>query len=184
MAAIPLQIQAQINRVDPNWKPDFYVIYWARFWTLILGIPFELALAILYNEGASVARSLTSEELALLQMDPASVQIGYPLGDKAISPGPALGPGQVLRVNILALWQAHPSFVYSAPSVYHMALKSYTRQALWASVMTMKDYYSKAGGNLQLTATYYNGGFRSNPSVAAVLYGENASNTIDRINNA
>lgn len=184
MASIPLQIQAQINRVDPNWKPDFCVIYWLRFWTLLLGIPFELALAIFYNEGASISRSLTSDELTLLQMDPASVQIGYPLGDKTISRGPSLGPGQVLRTNILALWTAHSSFVFSAPSVYHLGLKTYTRQSVWASVMTMKQYYATAGGNMQLTAQYYNGGPTSNPSDAAVLYGENASNTIDRITNA
>lgn len=184
MVAIPLAINKQIAAVSPNWKPDYCVIYWLRFWTLILGVPFELGLAIFYNEGASNARSLTDAELTLLQMDPSAVQLGYPLGDTTISRGPSVGPGQVLRTNILALWEAHPSFVYSAPSAYHLALKEYTRQAVWASVQVMKKAYSDAGGNLQLSAQYYNGGEPQNPDPRAVAYAQKAADTMDRIANA
>lgn len=182
LLTLPLYVNAQVAKADDRWHPDAAVIFWAKFWSVTLSVPFDLILAILLNEGASVSRPLRADELAALRMPEDEEAVGYAVGDMGISRGPSVGPGQVERANVEALWGALPTatrFLFDAETPYKLALKGYERQALWACVSMIKMTLAQASGDKQAAAIRYNGG--GHPNSAALAYGQRASDTIDRI---
>lgn len=140
------------------------VLFWSRLWCAWYAVPWDLHLAILRNEGASVAKDGA-----------------YPLGDKTARRGPAIGPGQVLRARIDRLWSRGRRVTFAAsdfdddrrdtydpiplamrPLVVgtdplELALVGQERRALWASVVILREALDEVGGDELEAARRYNG---------------------------
>ena len=102
-----------------------------------------MALAILKNEGASVARDGA-----------------YPLGDTTIGKGPAIGPGQVLRINVERLWTTAPAWIgwaVRSKEATDLQFVGQERKALWASVQVMREALVAAKGDVDQATRRYNG---------------------------
>ncbi len=178
MVSIPLYINSQIGKVDSDWKPDTAVIFWAKFWSVALQIPWDLFLAILYNEGASISRPLRDSERAALMLTNGE-NVGYPVGDMDIARGPSVGPGQVLRSNVERLYNDLPAstrFLFAADNPHDLALKGHERQALWVCAKVIQEVLKQANGDKQEAARRYNG-----TNAAAIAYGQKAADTIERL---
>lgn len=169
-------VMRSVRAADPEWSPDFRVLFWARFWTAVYGVPMSLALSILHNEGASVARPLRPREVAEL-VDPP--EVGYPVGDLGDSRGPSVGPGQVLRMNVVRLWADPPAafawlVVKSDPT--ELVKPENTAAAMWVSVKVMAECLRASGGDLREAARRYNGS-----GSAAEAYADRAAAFIDEL---
>jgi hypothetical protein len=119
------------------------VLFWLRVWTFAYRVPFPMALAILSNEGASWPTDGT-----------------YLLGDRTIARGPAVGPGQVLRINVERLWKDCPSWLawfVRAPSAADLSRVGNERQAMWAAVQIMREALDAARGDVHEAERRYNG---------------------------
>lgn len=176
---IPLSIMRKVAKVDADWTPDNAVIYWAYFWSKVYSVPFELVLAILWNEGASVqhpARKVEADKLDSFIAEGDSI---YPLGDLTIERGPAVGSGQVLRTNVERLWADADTYIRPLVVLADarlLALPGNERAAMWAMIQMLNETLRQSGNDLQEAARRYNGN-----NEAAYAYGEKAFATIERI---
>lgn len=177
---IPLAVARTISKVDANWHPSPTIIAWTKLWCTLYGVPFKFALSILYNEGASESRALNARELNVLGLE-GNVQ-GYPVGDLGDARGPALGPGQVLRINVERHWQIAPwymrEFVVST-NTSDLALVGKESKSTWVSVKMMQEVLQQADGDLWDAAKRYNGGAGSD--LRALAYADKSQNTLERI---
>lgn len=178
---IPLAVSRTVAKVDPNWHPDASVIAWTYLWCKLYAVPFKFALSLLYNEGASEPRALNVSELAAIG-HPAEDLQGYPVGDIGDSRGPALGPGQVLRVNVERQWTNAPWYLSSfvvGKDPSDLAIIGNEHRATWVSVRMMREALDQADGDLWDAAKRYNGGGGSDPR--AIAYADKSQNTLERI---
>lgn len=173
MAAAAYRAFSRVRRADPSWNPSFRVLGWARAWCLLYRVPWDFALSILHNEGASTPRPPRPNERRFFP-EGAPGEI-YPLGDTEIPKGPSVGAGQVLRLNVEALWETVRAPIRAAVvagSAIDLARVGYERAATWAAVRIMRESIDAAGGDLNEAARIYNGGPRYNS--AAIAYAERA----------
>jgi len=177
MALAAYRAFARVQKADPEWKPAFRVLAWARAWCLLYRVPWDFALSILHNEQASTPRTILPRESRLFpEGAPAEI---YPLGDVSIFKGPSVGPGQVLRVNVETLWeQVKPPLraAVVAGSYLDLARVGFERQSTWAAVRIMRESLDAAGprpgdetggADLNEAARIYNGGRNYNSNAVA-----------------
>jgi len=132
------------------------VLIWARVWALIYRVPWTLQAAILHNEGASQLRPATAREAEVLGVIKGHKV--YPVGD--LDHGTALGPGQVLRRNVVRLWSSANALervIAVGRRPEDLALAGNERLALWASVQVLKEALVTEKGDLHRAARRYNG---------------------------
>ncbi|MHB1843218.1 MAG: hypothetical protein ACYCWW_00105 [Deltaproteobacteria bacterium] len=196
MAVLGYRAISLARKGDPDWHPSWRVLLWARVWDFILGIDPKLHLGILHQEGASTLRAPTPEEAAFLVDLWRVPPLVYPLGDVGDSRGPSFGPGQVLRVNVLALSDGgqlagkgasmvSPLPFYAAwlkpSSPSALALHGQEFRALFFSARMLADAVRRAGGDAATAAAIYNGGPAGPENSEALAYAGGVSSYLSRL---
>lgn len=180
MLAIPLIIRKQVAKISAKWQPETAVLFWSAFWSFVFRIASADTLAILYNEGASKLHLTTEAEAEALAFYGIEAAQCYPMGDLQISRGPAVGSGQVLRSNVQDIWDLlswYNRWFLTAPTIGHLALPGYERQALYVCLVCLSENIASAG-DFQGGAQRYNGG--TSGSDASIAYAAKAEASVQR----
>jgi hypothetical protein len=161
------KLLADAQKVKAGWTPARAVLWWAWVWGKVYSVPWSLSLAILRNEGASVAKDGA-----------------YPLGDVGHRWGPAVGSGQVLKMNVDRLWAKAGALgpLVKASTATDLAREGHERGALWVSTKVMRECLDASKGDEHDAARFYNGGTGATENNdAAETYADNADASRARV---